>query len=602
MGSQDNIIDVFDEISDGDSEIASSGDEYVPSMSDTSDSDENHPSTSNTHAAPTKNKKRKCQISDDDPDDNIPLSSLKQKISQQREEDDLEIISQMLDEPSWEDVDITNVDTLFKGITEQLPEGGVKTPYVYFRDLITDAMLENVELQSNNYALKKSGIELKTTKKEVEIFIGLYLRMGLMKAHCVRAYWAADTRYPPVADVLSRNRFEVLARHIHFCKNNSFTEEQMKADKIWKVRSWVDGFRESLTKIAPLQNQSVDEVMVAFKGRSGLKQYLRNKPRKWGFKLWARAGSDGILHDFDIYQGKRETTEQSSGLGMTGDVVIDMIKKLPDGQNFVIFADNLFSSLKLVQELTKRGFWYVGTVRENRLKGCHLKPEKDLKTEKRGALDRKTELNSNIVAVRWFDNRKVDLISSCVGVEPVKKVSRYDKKAKQIVEIPCPAIVDRYNQNMGGVDLLDSLTSLYKYGLKSRRWYIYIFLHTVNMAVVSAWLWYRRHCGLQKVTHIKLSDFQAQIATCCVKTQRLPGRPSLDSGSPVAQRSNGRQRNVEQVPKDVRFDQVGHSPIWSVRGRCKTDCPGFTYLYCEKCKKHLCINKDRNCFVKYHTK
>ena len=154
MGTQDNI-DVFDEISDGDSEIASSGDEYVPSMSDASDTDENHPSTSNTHAAPTKNKKRKRQISDDDPDDNIPLSSLKQKISQQREEDDLEIISQMLDEPSWEDVDITNVDTVFKGITKQLPEGGVKTPYVYFRDLITDAMLENVEFQSNNYALKK---------------------------------------------------------------------------------------------------------------------------------------------------------------------------------------------------------------------------------------------------------------------------------------------------------------------------------------------------------------------------------------------------------------------------------------------------------------
>ncbi|GFS11668.1 PiggyBac transposable element-derived protein 3 [Elysia marginata] len=233
-----------------------------------------------------KNKKRKRQLSEDDPDDNIPLSSLKQKISQQREEDDLEIISQMLNEPMWEDVEIANVDTTFKGDTEQLPEGGVKTPYAYFRNLITDAMLENVELQSNNYALTKSGIELKATKKEVDIFIGLYLRMGLMKAHSVRAYWAADTRYPPVADVVSRNRFEILARHIHFCDNNSFTEEQMKADKIWKVRSWVEGFRESFTKIAPLQNQSVDEVMVAFKGRSGLKQYLRNTPRKWGFKLY----------------------------------------------------------------------------------------------------------------------------------------------------------------------------------------------------------------------------------------------------------------------------------------------------------------------------
>lgn len=188
---------------------------------------------------------------------------------------------------------------------------------------------------------------------------------------------------------------------------------------MWKVRCWVEGLRENLTKITPLQNQSVDKVIVAFKGRSGLKQYLRNKPRKCGFKLWARAGKDGIVHDFDIYHGKQESTGQSSGLGMTGDVVIDMMK-LPEDQNFIIYADNLFSSLKLVQELNKKGFWYVGTVRENRLKGCHLKSESELKKEDRGAVDCKTELNSNVVAVRLFDNRKVDLIFSCVDLEPKK--------------------------------------------------------------------------------------------------------------------------------------------------------------------------------------
>ena len=105
----------------------------------------------------------------------------------------------------------------FKGLIELAPENGLKTPYEYVRDLITDTMLENVAKQSNIYGLSKSGLELKTTKKEIEIFIGLYLRMGLMKGHCVRAYWAAETRYPQVADEMSRNRFELLARHIHFC-------------------------------------------------------------------------------------------------------------------------------------------------------------------------------------------------------------------------------------------------------------------------------------------------------------------------------------------------------------------------------------------------
>ena len=604
MANEIEVHDIFDEVGDDDSEIASSGDEYIPHLSDVSDSEEETAGslTSKGPRVGTKANKRKRKLSSDDSDDDIPLSTLKQKLDVIREQDDLDIISQMLQEPTWEYVPITQVDTSFKGLIELAPENGLKTPYEYVRDLITDTMLENVAKQSNIYGLSKSGLELKTTKKEIEIFIGLYLRMGLMKGHCVRAYWAAETRYPQVADEMSRNRFELLARHIHFCDNTAVSDEGKQSDKIWKIRSWVDGFRENLNKIPPQQKQSVDEVMVAFKGRSGLKQYLRNKPRKWGFKLWARAGCDGILHDFDVYQGKTDKAGEKSGLGMTGNVVMNMVRNLQEDQNFIIFADNLFSSLKLVEELKSKGFWFVGTVRENRLKGCDLKGEKALKKEKRGAMDSKVELNSNVVVVRWFDNRKVDLISSCIGVEPLKKATRYDKKQRETVEIDCPAIVQEYNANMGGVDLLDSLTSLYKYSIKSRRWYLYIFFHTINMAVVNAWLWYRRHFDLLKMngSHMQLSDFQIQAANGLLKVQRLPGRPASDSFSPLG---NNRQRHVELRPvADVRYDNLGHFPQWVSRGRCKAACPGFTYVSCVKCDVHLCLNKDRNCFRDYHTK
>lgn len=119
----------------------------------------------------------------------------------------------MQEEPIWEDVPMSSVNTTFKCAIEQVPEHGLKTLYEFFQELITDAMLDNVETQSNNYAMLKSGIELKTTKEEVEIFISLYLRMGLIKGHCVRAYWAVETRYL-VADEMSCNRYELLARHL----------------------------------------------------------------------------------------------------------------------------------------------------------------------------------------------------------------------------------------------------------------------------------------------------------------------------------------------------------------------------------------------------
>ena len=64
------------------------------------------------------------------------------------------------------------------------------------------------------------------------------------------------------------------------------------------------------------------------------------------------------------------------------------------------------------------------------------------------------------------------------------------------IEVPCPAAVKAYNSGIGGVDLLDSLTALFKSKLKTRRWYMYIFFHSLNMMTVTAWLLYKRDVEL----------------------------------------------------------------------------------------------------------
>lgn len=55
-----------------------------------------------------------------------------------------------------------------------------------------------------------------------------------------------------------------------------------------------------------------------------------------------------------------------------------------------------------------------------------------------------------------------------------------------------PSIVETYNKFMGGVDLLDMLSALYKFNFRSRRWYMYIWWHTVTVTVVNAWNLYIR--------------------------------------------------------------------------------------------------------------
>ncbi|XP_060758233.1 piggyBac transposable element-derived protein 3-like [Neoarius graeffei] len=201
-----------------------------------------------------------------------------------------------------------------------------------------------------------------------------------------------------------------------------------------------------------------------------------------------------------------------------------------------------------------------------RLPNCNLNDEKTLKKKGRGTFDVRVEENHNICAVTWYDTRQVTLVSSFTGPEPVEKVKRWDKTAKTFVEVQRPNIVATYNKNMGGVDLLDSFAAKYKFPLKSHRWYIYIFWHTIILAVINAWLLYKRDCkawAIPKKEILIRRRFQAQLASSLILTgTSVPvpkrGRPSSSPMSSPAARPSKR-RNAHP-PSDVCKDMTGHFP------------------------------------------
>ena len=53
---------------------------------------------------------------------------------------------------------------------------------------------------------------------------------------------------------------------------------------------------------------SIDEV-VSYNGRSGLKQYVCEKPIKFGMNFWIMASSDGFPFDFEVYTGKQALSD-----------------------------------------------------------------------------------------------------------------------------------------------------------------------------------------------------------------------------------------------------------------------------------------------------
>ena len=64
------------------------------------------------------------------------------------------------------------------------------------------------------------------------------------------------------------------------------------ADKLHKVESFIDYCRSRcLALYQPRQQLAIDEHMVKSRHRSGILQYIKDKPTKWGIKLWVLADS-----------------------------------------------------------------------------------------------------------------------------------------------------------------------------------------------------------------------------------------------------------------------------------------------------------------------
>jgi len=108
----------------------------------------------------------------------------------------------------------------------------------------------------------------------------------------------------------------------------------------------------------------VDERMVKSKGRFSIRMFAKDKPVKFGFKLWVVADSiNSYTYDFNVCCGKCGTVVSENGLAY--DVVFDLVSSLLD-QGYELYFDNYYTSLQLVSDLLNRKTYVCGTAAENR--------------------------------------------------------------------------------------------------------------------------------------------------------------------------------------------------------------------------------------------
>jgi len=52
------------------------------------------------------------------------------------------------------------------------------TPYMYFKNFVTDTMVQEIAEKTNLYNVQREGKSVNTTAKEIEQILGMYMHMG----------------------------------------------------------------------------------------------------------------------------------------------------------------------------------------------------------------------------------------------------------------------------------------------------------------------------------------------------------------------------------------------------------------------------------------
>ncbi|XP_049782541.1 piggyBac transposable element-derived protein 4-like [Schistocerca cancellata] len=218
-------------------------------------------------------------------------------------------------------------------------------PIDIFEKIFPKELVELIVFQTNLYATQSGKSFTPTTDNEIRTFLGINILMGIKRMPAYRDYWSSapelHDRY--IASLMAVNRFGWLLRNIHLNDNTLHPEKGHPGyDKLYKLRPVIKILSESFSKCyQPSKHLAIDESMIKFKGRNSMKQYMRDKPIKRGYKVWMLCDKTSYNLKFDIYTGKTDDTEDTVSKD-DGDVALE--EHVPPTYAKHIFSNVLFKA------------------------------------------------------------------------------------------------------------------------------------------------------------------------------------------------------------------------------------------------------------------
>ena len=470
-------------------------------------------------------------------------------------------------------------------------------PHQLFELFFDEVLLSEIIRQSLLYATKKAGVNLALSVSELKVFLAILLLSGYSSVPRQRMYWECgpDVFNEAVSKAMRRQRFMDIKRFIHF-------EEQVnKEDRYSKVRLLATHLQAAfLEHYIPSRFLSHDEALIKYFGKSSLKQSIRMKPIRFGYKVWCLNDPLGYLVAFELYQGQNFQGDADVDLRLEkcSGTVIHLLNKLQSvdamkNLQFHITFDNLFTSIGLLRELHNRGLHGTGTVRQNRVPSDPLLSVDRMKKKERGYSESAKSSDGAIKLTRWKDNQVVTIMSTLYGVYPQDQASRWSREQKKRILVTRPAAVREYNRQMGGTDRMNQNVNKYRIRVQGKKFYWHVFTWLLDVAVGNAWSLHRQIGG-----GMDLLEFRRSIVMFYLKafgaTPSAPGpRPQRPIGD--AARYEGR----DHWPQKIQDDGRKRCANPNCDGRDRNGRNPLSRFQCTRCEVALCLER---CFMNYHTR
>lgn len=445
------------------------------------------------------------------------------------------------------------------------------------------------------------------TEQEMLKLIALIIYQGIVKLPRLKMYWSTASLLHGTwarAMIPTYLRFKALLAFLHVVDPDSENPD----DKLRKVRFLNDHMVERCKALfQPGQKIAVDERMVKSKARFGFKQYIQNKPTKFGFKVFALCDSAlHYLYNFKVYTGRSQANQVERGLAHN--VVLELVSPL-FGQGYQLFTDNFYTSHKLFTELRdQHGTVAAGTCQVNR-KGFPdvLRNAKAYQHRaKRG--DMRYVRSSDVLSLQWMDKRCVTVLSTMHDANASIQVNRKVKQGGEVLNVVVqkPKVIDDYNFAMGGVDQFDQYISTYQVLRKTRKYWKTLYFDSIDVAIVNAHVLFKLWVA-QNPGQISVAADYDQLDFRLALIRQLA---SIDDATPVpllVRKGRPAAANPAQLPPGP------HLPVHLDKRRECWHCkePGkdarksvFACSVCTTRKgqpKPFCITPERNCFLDFHS-